>query len=134
MLIYADLLDLYLNGGNPAHDEAQTLLDEAVLHHGDDPLIQWNQARLRLEFGDVNAARSNLISLLSAGPEGPPPAAVGYDKRLFGEWPLGLLGTVCLRDGQTHEAVDWFSQALLINPANSEVSTKLQLARARANS
>jgi len=131
-LIYADLLSLHFDATSTALPDGDTLLAEARTRHPEDPLILWYSARGHLATGKLAAARHECDTLLSASPQNLL-APLGYDKRLFRQFPWALLGSCALAENAHEEAASCYERALAEEPDNRELLTKLQLARLRAS-
>lgn len=132
-LIYADLLSLHFDPAGPTLPDGDTLLAEARARHAEDPLILWYSARKHLAEENLAAARSECNTLLSMTPQDLLRAPLGYDKRLFRQFPWALLGSCALAENAHGEAVHCYERALADEPDNQELLTKLQLARLRAS-
>ncbi|MCP5159234.1 MAG: glycosyltransferase [Gammaproteobacteria bacterium] len=130
-LIYADLFDLHFADLGLVLPDIEALREEAVGRHPDDPLILWWTARQLTATGRFAEARKALTQLLSYSPEGPSPAELGYDKRLFNEFTWGLMGVCWLCEGEPRYALDWLSRAHAANPENPEIRLKRALAEAQ---
>jgi len=130
-LVYADLLGLHFDAHSAALADGDALLAEARGRHGRDPLILWFSARGYLAVGNTAAARSECRALLAVTPQQLAHSPLGYDRRLFGQFPWALLGSCALAENACDDAVRCFERALTDEPANPELLTKLALARSR---
>ncbi len=135
VLIYSDLLDLHFSENGHSLQDAAELVQEARRWHKNDPLTLWWTARSLVTSGDFTSARQHLNALLNAGPEGPDTGgSLGYDRKLFGAYPWGLLGSCSLADGEPQRALHWLSLAAADAPLNKEIGVKKAYAEALCRS
>ncbi len=129
-LAYSDLLALHFSDDTELMDAA-ALVDEALERHPSDPLILWWAARQRVAESRWDIACRYLEDLIDRG-DPDRPRDLGYDRRLFGEYAWGLLGTIWLIKGQPDKALEYLRQAERSNPEGEEIRAKRLLAEARS--
>jgi glycosyltransferase involved in cell wall biosynthesis len=127
VLAYGDLVALQL-----ARDEdAQPLLDEALVRYPRNWQLVWLQSRAHLAAGRYEAAVSALDRLLTVEVAQLPDEGPSYDRRLFGELAHEGRGLCLFRLGRYAEAADAYAAAARCAPGDPGYPVKRDLALAR---
>jgi hypothetical protein len=116
-----------------AHDDdALTIVDQGLALYPANLALQWLRGRCLIELGRVGEAVAAVSPLLVHEADTFFDPAIAYEKSLFGEDSLGLLGAAAFRLGEYGKAADYYDRAAAVAADPLEFTSKAALARARA--
>lgn len=123
-LIYASLIQLLHENGNCVGP----LLAEARALYPSQLQLQWIEAKIWLEAGDIDRARPTFAKLAAVDPNCFFDPMISYDKRLFGRWPLEALALCDFRSDQFDTAALYYHRAARLAPNERSLAVKARLA------
>jgi tetratricopeptide (TPR) repeat protein len=129
-LLHVALLNLRRSRGEPLDD----LLAEALAMFPDNLALQFLQARVAVDRGELTSARPILDRLVAIDADTFFEPELAYDRGLFGHLSAELLALCHFREGRFADAARLYRRAAQTSPSPENCEIKARLAEARARS